>query len=35
LKASIGISHEQISQGKQFILFWKVREKSGKMYSAE
>jgi len=26
LEANIGISHEQISQGKRFILSWKVRE---------
>jgi len=26
LKAKIDISREQISQGKQFILSWKVRE---------
>jgi len=31
---SIGISCEQISRGKRFILSWKVREKSGKMNSA-
>jgi len=35
LKTNIGISREQISQGKRFILSWKVREKSGKMNSAE